>query len=657
MPVRLTDNVDLKQSEHEDSRISRKKSRLSAYLTSATKSQETSDDVNIFNKNDVQNVRELQIERKKSLKQGTGKKLKLVWKGTYNRAKTLQESLDEMLTQQQQKAPKKLRFNSRFSQRITCSKSKDSPPFSNSVSGSNKSISYESPEATAVNDFLETDNLEWFSYKSVRSLRGISSKTVWSDTTAKPADFPFIDPYLLSMTDGSSTIHQDSFREITKKVFKSKRAHKHQEQNLFCYRFETECKAIKKKESIVASISGGTIDRVREALMIKKRYVPELKDKVEVNTLLRAYLSEEFLNLRLEGEEAEYLRQLYESTILRQPIIHNLFMAHPNMLPAEIFTDLVNFKMGFEVHPMYASIISRVEEGHWRETLINTFSLPAGNTLIELENDLPQYANFYKKLMELRVQAIKVDKYWIREKRSHVLREQLIHVSVALRIGRQSPGSTVRFDLMQLFEAARRNRRLLRQLGMSVEGWLNQLVLGLQSSFKSVREETCQVLCYMTSSYPIMRELYMSRYFDVVRDICSVVLRVMDQSEEDFHECYILLAHFIHYCPSSSIIENILDRWNNFRCKALILKWPRLMYYALRYWPTDPVCFGSRVLNLRIIRALETALQRPCTAKVARFPLFFAQARFLLVSRFFTINYCKQSVQRHVIDERGHRRG
>lgn len=656
MPVRLTDNVDLKQSHGEDNRVSRKKCRLSVYLTSATKGKETRDDVNIFNETDVQNVLESQIERKRSLKQTADKKLKLVWKGTYNQAKTLQESLDEMLIQQR-KAPKKLRFTSRLCRRAICTKSKDSLRFSIAVTESNKTGSIESPDATAMNDWFENDNLELGSYKSYRSLNRISSKTVYSDTTAKPVDFPIIDSYLLSLSEGSSSIRQDSFREITKKVFKSKRAHNHQVQNLFCYRFETPGKPIKKKKLKVPPTSVGTIDRVKEALMIKERCIPELKDKVEVNTLLRAYLSEEFLNLRLEGEEARYLRQLYESAILHQPIIHNLFMKHPNMLPAEIFADLVTFKMGFEVHPMYASIISRVEEGHWRETLINTLSLPAGNTLIELENDVPQYANFYKKLMELRAQAIKVDKYWIREKRSHVLREKLIHVSVALRIGRLSPGSTVRFDLMQLFEAAKRNRRLLQQLGLSVDGWLNQLVLGLQSSFKSVREETCQVLCYMTSSYSIMKELYMSRYFDVVRDICLVVLRVMDQFEEDFPECYIVLAHFIHYCPSSSIIENILDRWNSFRCTALILKWPRLMYYALRYWPTDPLCFGSRVLNLRIIRALETALQRPYTAKVARFPLFFAQARFLQVSRFFTINYCKQSVQRHVIGKRGHRRG
>lgn len=651
MPVVIAQNIAVAHDTEAKDDIrrltSRRKSRLTVYLTTSKETQE--DDFSIFNETCVQSLLEEQQERKQKVQRF--EKLRLVWKGTYTPGKSTQEAFNEFLANRCS-SKCKLRLNTNV-----CGNYKTKTNFTR------RSIPGRRPNSSSVVDTSAKSSEKSRQSTGTTVIKNSSRSKEKLDSIFQKNEYHFINQLLTdrdaivhnaSQENSSITHGQYSFigagKRLSRSIFNTKRATDNQEHNMFSYRTERKrpVTVVTVKTSDVQTKKDSTdslLKAITKMQLKRKQLVPESVTKVEVDTILRAFLSEQFLELNLEGSESFELRRMYIATILSQPVIYNLIMKHPDMIPSRIFSDLVNYKKGFEVNPIYAPTVVKIESGSWRQTFHRTLSSPTGTILIELENDMPLFANFYKTLIEKRSESVTIDACWLKERKPQTIRENLHHMAVNLRIGRHNPGSTVRFDIIQLFIAAGRNDRLLRHLGLTVEGWLDQLVKGLYSPFKSVREETCQVLCYMTSNYPVMRELYLSKYFDVVQDLSLTILRAIDQFEDTFSEYYILLAHIIHYCPSRSILDCIVERWMNFRSIGMVLRWPRLVYYALRYWPDDALCLGSRLFSIRVTRALENALQRPITAKVSRCALYYLQVRFNNVSSLFSVYYDKESAQ------------
>lgn len=643
----------------------RRQSRMTQFICQVKDEDEMENAQSDFEKA-VRNMQKKKMKKNKVIKLDEEKghdtkkweKLTLVWKCNQSQviiAKKpqvcLEELINQKLTHKSNQKQKKLRVGYKYSGQMneqSLTKKKVSRLKSETFT---KPSQYQMEAPTEISSLIEMHCGYYMGNPDKKSTMTSPMLTMTTPTISQTNSYqhnetyesilPRIDATDASVVGSTASIKHSKgkhprMRRLSKTIFSTKKGTCNEESCM--YANSTNKSGYNRTMKSKDNDEGNAFQRIRyktHEMSKNEKIVPELKGKVAPQTLVKAFISEQFLGLHLQGQKTEKVRKLYEYSIMNEKSIRSLIIKHPEMVPAKVFRELITYKKQFEAAPV--SIPHASENTPWRDFFHETLSVKGKNMLEELEYEIPIYTNFYKNLITERASKITINQQLVKERRKSAIRDVIIHMTLQLRTSRKVPGSPIRQEVMSIIAAAGYNDVLLLMLAQSVDTWLDQLAKCLGSPYKSIREETCQILCYLTMSYPLMRALYISKYFDVVHDLMNILLRSIDSFDDSFDDYYIVIVHLLHHTPSRGALDCILDRINMFKSVELIRRWPRLTYYAFKYWPDDPLGIKSPLYGMRVVKVLETALQKPLTQKFARQALHEFQLRYNNVSRIFTI--------------------
>ncbi|KAA0193714.1 hypothetical protein FBUS_03144 [Fasciolopsis buskii] len=361
--------------------------------------------------------------------------------------------------------------------------------------------------------------------------------------------------------------------------------------------------------------------------------VIDLKDKITSFEILDAKIRDHDLNLPVNSDNVEKLRKLYQVTIMREPMLRMLFTTlRPDSLPPDL-QRLVRMASLYRQLPGF--------ERPTDEQDVSTSSFD-----LELPKDDAIAVNDPEHLwMEAGVLIVGLFVQWMKK----VQPNQLIHflnaneVETVLRdFGKklqetyQVPTSTTRQDLQEAIAACAEQTGLVPVLLRTTEDWLDNLLGCLSSSERTVREQTCYVLAYLFTNSTLVTFIRNYATYDIPYDVTVAVLHAMELHQASFLHYYCLLAFMIEGCPIFSILNAVIEIGPRSPNVLLNHMWPRLIYYALKYWNTKQFLRDRGQLKI-LNECIERAYLRGISRKNAKLAQIQLSRRFKIITKPTTV--------------------
>ncbi|TGZ71795.1 hypothetical protein CRM22_002486 [Opisthorchis felineus] len=187
------------------------------------------------------------------------------------------------------------------------------------------------------------------------------------------------------------------------------------------------------------------------------------------------------------------------------------------------------------------------------------------------------------------------------------------------------PGDGVLHDLLICLHMSLYYNKLGILLVKELDTWIPYLLNGLESTFSSVREETCGVLAYLVCAYRLMTKLHVTSKNLLVANITLSVLSAIGKYPETYAFYHGLLGYMLHSVPCLSTLDCFL-LWlpvvDNDPNNLFSRDWPLFVYYVLRHWPRSPFYLDT-LYQKKLLKPLETSFLIKHSRRAARLALSY----------------------------------
>ncbi|VDP81779.1 unnamed protein product [Echinostoma caproni] len=361
--------------------------------------------------------------------------------------------------------------------------------------------------------------------------------------------------------------------------------------------------------------------------------VIDMADALTGMEILDAKIRDYDMQVPIKSDDLDRLRKLYQVTIMREPILRELLTsfrldALPNYLRhlvrmGSLYRQVSQFERGmderpsgrnpFEMKPLSHTDIALNDcENLWIEARILTAGL------------------FVKWMRRIKPNPI----YF--QLSSTEVKEQLKIFGKRLRDNNTIPTSTVREDLHSAIAACAEIPEFMPILWENVDEWFDNLIGCLSSADRTVREQTCYVLAYLFTDIKLAEAIRNNSVIDIGYDVTTAVLHAIETNTASFMHFYCLLALMVEGCPTFSILNAIIDVGPHSNSTLLNYIWPRLIYYALKYWNSKQF-LRDRVLLKTLNECIEKAYVRGISRKNAKLAQIQLSRRFKILTKPTTV--------------------
>ncbi|OON22494.1 hypothetical protein X801_01606 [Opisthorchis viverrini] len=187
------------------------------------------------------------------------------------------------------------------------------------------------------------------------------------------------------------------------------------------------------------------------------------------------------------------------------------------------------------------------------------------------------------------------------------------------------PGDGVLHDLLICLHMSLYYNKLGVLLVKELDTWIPYLLNGLESTFSSVREETCGVLAYLVCAYRLMSKLHATSKNLLVANITLSVLSAIGKYPESYAFYHGLLGYMLHSLPCLSTLDCFL-LWlpvvDNDPNNLFSRDWPLFVYYVLRHWPRSPFYLDT-LYQKKLLKPLEASFLIKHSRRAARLALSY----------------------------------
>ncbi|KAF6777249.1 hypothetical protein AHF37_02927 [Paragonimus kellicotti] len=324
----------------------------------------------------------------------------------------------------------------------------------------------------------------------------------------------------------------------------------------------------------------------------------------------------------LYGKETDFDKGFY--TVLRNPcanILEEVALYLPEFawhirplfeylwatLEDDLFEKLIDKQMALyqETENMQVPNVthsSSVESVRTRKRSITRASLEA-NGLIPSRHDLLEWPETY----ELCVQLFK---------------RVPIHFSVS-RITK--PGDGILHDLLICLHMSNYYSKLASLLVSEMDSWIPYLLNGLESTYSSVREETCCVLSYLVCAYRLITKLHVISKNLLVANITFSLLSAIGRYPESYAFYHGVLGYMLHSLPCLSTLDCLL-LWlptvEHDEKNLVSRDWALFVYYVIRHWPRNPFYLDT-LYQKKLLKPLEASFLTKHSKRPARLALSY----------------------------------
>ncbi|OON22492.1 hypothetical protein X801_01604 [Opisthorchis viverrini] len=363
--------------------------------------------------------------------------------------------------------------------------------------------------------------------------------------------------------------------------------------------------------------------------------VIDLDDMYQGPDILDAKIKEHDLQLPIHPESAKDLRQLYNITILKDSILRDLLKssridALPKSLrhlvrmgtlykhtgcPEKGTGELEAIAKKTQYCPVrHAEADTAIGdlENLWIEAKVFTTAL-FNNWIVQMQPNT-SFGKYSQTAMDTRIRS----------------------VTKTIRAHNSLATSKSRSELCILLATCASFPQYIPVLMNRINDWLEVLLNCLFSCERTVREETCYILAYLFTERNLVDAIRYHPMIDIGYDVAVTVLHAIEVSSSSFLHFFCLLALMIEGCPMYSILHAVMDISPSSPNTLLNHLWPRLLYYALKYWHKN-MFSRDRLLLKSINESIERAYVRGISRKQAKLAQIQLSRRFRLVTKPTTI--------------------
>lgn len=188
-----------------------------------------------------------------------------------------------------------------------------------------------------------------------------------------------------------------------------------------------------------------------------------------------------------------------------------------------------------------------------------------------------------------------------------------------------TPGDGTLHELLICLHMSTYYNALGSLLVNELDSWIPYLLNGLESTYSSVREETCCVLAYLVCAYRLITKLHVTSKNLLVANITFGVLSAIGHYPDSYAFYHGLLGYMLHSVPCLSTLDCILmwlpsveHNGNNLVARD----WALFVYYVLRHWPRTPFYLDT-MYQKKLIKPLETSFLTKHAKRPARLALSY----------------------------------
>lgn len=365
---------------------------------------------------------------------------------------------------------------------------------------------------------------------------------------------------------------------------------------------------------------------------------PHIMDMEEVYTgadILDAKIRDHDLKLPIHPETADDLRKLYHITILKDASLKDLLKsARLDTLPKQL-RHLV--RMGSLFKQVNAVDIGFGErEALERQKQYCEVKEPSADTAIaDVQNLWIEAKVFTSELFTTWVSQMKPNTSY--GKLSIMEFDTLLrHTGRLIRSNNTVPTSDSRCQLGTILATCAACPRYLPVLWARIYEWLDSLLSCLYSRERTVREQACYILAYLFTEPNLVEGIRHCPHIDIGFDTTAAILQAIPISHGSFIHYFCLLAIIIEGCPMSSILDAVMEIGPISSSALVNHLWPRLLYYALRYWHGKHI-LRDRILLKTLNESIERAYVKGISRKNARLAQIQLSRRFKVLTKPTTV--------------------
>ncbi|THD20333.1 hypothetical protein D915_008656 [Fasciola hepatica] len=361
--------------------------------------------------------------------------------------------------------------------------------------------------------------------------------------------------------------------------------------------------------------------------------VVDMEDRLTGLEILDAKIRDYDMQLPIKSDNEERLRKLYQITIMKEPMLKSLLNSFRlDTLPPDLR------------HLVRIGSLYRQVPGFERPPEENEVGTDPFDVKLHVNDEIA--VNDPENLwIEAGVLTVGLFTHWMKKVQPNQLFRYLTvnEVEVVLRnFGKQLSDtfqvatSTAREELHSAIAACAENLGLMPVLLRTAEDWLDNLLGCLCSADRTVREETCYVLAFTFTNRTVVDFIRNYPTVDIAYDVTTAVLHAIELHQASFLHYYCLLALMIEGCPMFSILKAVMEIGPHSTSTLLNYIWPRLIYYALKYW-NGKQFLRDRVLLKNLNECIEKAYLRGISRRNAKLAQIQLSRRFKILTKPTTV--------------------
>lgn len=362
-----------------------------------------------------------------------------------------------------------------------------------------------------------------------------------------------------------------------------------------------------------------------------RKLLPDMRDALSAEKLLNMFVDDFHLQIPFQDEDLEN-KDIYEAAIKKNKVIYKMLTNNINMMPSGIASLLYkNKKPGSDLQ-IERRFDDSQKDLYFYTSLAKTFN----NILEEISEEMKDVRMFYYPLFKFAFEMVQPIDYLLEFEDETLLKREVSMLNNELKSNRNTPGSLVRWKVMEFLRSSETNHMLTTILVNSCQSWLNNLLKCLFSEYSSVREEACLALAYLMTRQTVTNELFNLRHYDISYDILATIFRAIELFPVNISCLYCSIGYIMNRSFNVALLELIADKGPALTNRFVKRNWPKLLYYALKYWP-----YSLMVENPATLRKIKDVLQIMVlikeTKKSAKMAMCFLSRKFLLKTKVSTV--------------------
>ncbi|KAF8564278.1 hypothetical protein P879_11256 [Paragonimus westermani] len=187
------------------------------------------------------------------------------------------------------------------------------------------------------------------------------------------------------------------------------------------------------------------------------------------------------------------------------------------------------------------------------------------------------------------------------------------------------PGDGILHDLLICLHMSNYYSKLASLLVNEMDSWIPCLLNGLESTYSSVREETCCVLSYLVCAYRLITKLHVISKNLLVANITFSLLSAIGRYPESYAFYHGVLGYMLHSLPCLSILDCLL-LWlptvEHDEKNLVSRDWALFVYYIIRHWPRNPFYLDT-LYQKKLLKPLEASFLTKHSKRPARLALSY----------------------------------